>query len=68
MTNGKYTVNIAGTLERVKNMPLHQGCQLLADTFGMPLDLAAKFRLELVLGTANYEIHNNTLTLKGNAE
>ena len=65
MTNGRYTVNIAGTLEKAKNLPLHQGCKLIADTFGMPLDVATKFRLELVLGIAKYEIHNNTLTIQG---
>lgn len=63
MTNGKYTVNVAGVLEKAKYLSFHQGRRLLTDTFGMPLDVATKFRLELILGIAKYEIHNNTLTI-----
>ena len=63
MTNGKYTVNIQGTLDKAVKLLPSQGIKLLVNTFNMPEPVACTFLLDLYERKKSYKIENDTLYL-----
>ena len=63
MTNGRYTVNIQGTLDKAVKLMPSQGIKLLVNTFNMPEPIASKFLLDLYECKKSYKIENDTLTI-----